>query len=206
MNLRQDCRGTTLIELIVVISVAGFLAFMAGVGLVIFFAKWNEMNLYSDLQIDAFNAIYKMKHGLIVESSQEADFLGIASADSITFSGQSGGMNNFTSIKCCQSTGEEAHKSDFVRFWWDVWDGEIKADYKYGQADEYGVVLFPEEHKDEIRVTRLIFQPISKYNSTQVVDDADKQIIRIILEAQIETSEDEVRKVKYTTTVALDIT
>ncbi|MCD4829547.1 MAG: hypothetical protein K8R90_09000 [Candidatus Cloacimonetes bacterium] len=196
MNLLKDSRGTTMIELIVVIAVAGFLAFMAGVGVVIFFAKWEELNLYSDLQIDAFNTVYKMKHGINVEGDYGADFMGIASADSISFTNQSGsGGNTFSRIRCFQSTGEALHTFDYVDFWWDAWEGNIKTYYRYVDTPPRPIVLFPIEHKDDIRVTRLTF---SRAGSSHVV--------KIVLEAQITIGEDKVRKVKFTTRVANDIT
>ena len=194
MNLTKDIRGTTLIELIVVISTVGFLAFMAGVGLVVFFAKWTELNLYSDLQIDAFNAIYAMKHGIIT-GGNEPDFYGIATADSVSFRSQSGGANVYRAIHCAQSTGETIHQTDWADFWWDTWEGTLNASYKYYQ-DEDNFVLFPVEHADDIRVTNLSFQPIGGSN----------EVVEIVLEAQIQITDDKVRKVKYVTQVAIGVT
>ena len=197
MNLRNNNRGTTLIELIVVISVAGFLAFMAGVGIMIFFAKWTELNLYSDLQIDAFNAMYSMKHGVVAGSSEDADFLGIASADSVRFINQSGGANNYTGIMCLQSTGEQIHNNDYVEFWWDAWDGVIKMRYSYGvEQQSRPTVIFPIEHKDDITVTNLSFRAGNNQND----------VVLMTLEARIKISDNKVRKVKYQTYVAIGIT
>jgi hypothetical protein len=131
------------VELMAVISVMGALAFMAGVGIIIFFAKWNELNLFADLQTDAFNTMMTFKQGLVVTQGDSEEYMGIAAADSVKFLNQSGGANNYTGIRCYHPNGEAAHERDYIEFWWDAWSGKIKASYIYGsESPSAPTILF----------------------------------------------------------------
>jgi prepilin-type N-terminal cleavage/methylation domain-containing protein len=196
-NLKQsNDRGFTLIELTITLVLTGIMIFMAGVGMIIFFSKFSHLNMYADLQNDAFDMMHTFKHGMIIEGSDGEEFLGIMVADTLKPE-DSTAPGEYRKLTCRYNGTETLHRNDYVTFYFDTVDGSVKARYKYGNdSPAVPVKLFPVEHSDEIEVTDLRFVQL----------DEEKRLWGVDLEAQIKdtgtsTNADWVRRVRFETKI-----
>ncbi len=187
-------RGFTLIELIVALTITGIMIFMAGVGIAIFFSKFEQLNMYADLQNDAFDTMHTFKHGMIIEGSDSQEFLGIMVADTVFFYDETS-MNVFRKIKCSFKGVETLHHSDYVEFYYDSGDRAVKANYRYGNDHpSTPITVFPVEHADDIRVTNLYFTDSDWINGGE-------RLIGVHLDAEMDIGDDLVKQVHFETRI-----
>lgn len=204
MKLMRSQAGFTLTELMAVIVISGFLMAVAATGFSTFFAKFDEMNAAMELQRDAFNCLQAIKNGIPIGSGANLQFQGIATADSVVFSGTSSLVSNSAnSITLYPPLTDQAHINDYVRIFYDP-RGFVRAQYAYGnQTTPAPLYLFPQNtKKNKTTVTKLLF---TKFNN----DGPVTKVVQVDLEAKVFIRRDKVNKkdiyeyVSYSTKMAL---
>ncbi len=187
-------RGFTLIELIVALTISGIMIFMAGVGMMIFFTKFNQLNMYADLQNDAFDMMHTFKHGMIIEGSDDGEFMGIMVADTLHSYDQVA-PGEFRILKCVFKGTETIHRGDYVQFEYDPIDKNVKAYYKYGtDSPSIPTVLFPVEHSDDIRVTDL------RFIDADPIEDG-LRLWGVSMDAEMDIGDSKVKRVHFETRI-----
>jgi prepilin-type N-terminal cleavage/methylation domain-containing protein len=193
MKSSSNARGFSMVELISVMAVVALLTAVAAYGISIFFYKFKALTAYADLQQDAMEVLMQMKNGVPIGSSSNAMLLGVASSTTITFPpgiSENGISHDITCTSPNISEGS-GHTNDYVRFYWDQYDGTINLRYQYGlESPSNPIVIFPTNHKDAVRVTNLTFT---------YMPGTARNVIRVILEAEIRITKKEVRRVHYET-------
>lgn len=211
MKILRTQAGFTITELMAVIVISGFLMTVAATGFGTFFSKFDEMNKTMELQRDAFNCLQTIKNGIPIGSGTSLQFQGIATADSVVFSGTNTLTTNAAnSITLYPPLTDQDHLSDYVKIFYDG-TRYIRAQYAYGQQTTPApLYLFPKNDRDtkltETKVTKLLF---SKYNN----DGPVTKVVKVELEAQklVRIAFDYVswkkikiyKKVSYTTLMAV---
>lgn len=191
-NLNEH--GYTLVELISVIALSGFLITIATVGFVSFFVKYQELTKWGELQKDAFECLTNIKNGIPVPKNanpRDQVYLGLASAKTIKFYGGAPGASFDNKIECIPSRAQIGHEYDRIRFYFD--GTAIRAWYTYGgfvsSPAEY---VFPKADKlGDMRVTNFKF---TKLNS-----GVDVKMVRVDLSARITISPKKYRTIEYST-------
>lgn len=182
------------------VVIMAFITFVAAIGISVFYAKFTELNLYSDLQHYAFEAVNTMKNGIPINDAGNIIFFGIASARTINLSGAMGSGQGYSHILCEMAIPGDGHVNDDVEFWFDRWDGRVLYNYTYGQDHpSRPITLLPVDHADKIRVTNLWFR---YHADTDPENSARNPLIRVGIEAQMKVTEQITKKVAYETMIS----
>ncbi len=185
-------QGFTLIELIIAMTITGIMIFMAGVGMMVFFVKFSQLNMYADLQNDAFDLMHTFKHGMIIEGSDDGEFMGIMVADTTKYSDQIA-PGEYRTLRCIFKGTETIHTGDYVEFSYDPVDRNVQARYKYGNySPSTPTILFPVEHADDITVTDLRFVNL---------DGTRERLWGVELDAEMDVGDDKVQSVHFETKI-----
>lgn len=182
-------KGYTMIELIVVMAIFGFLIAVSAVGFSVFFSKFNELSKWAELQKSAFECVLTVKNGLSVGSGMTQQFYGVANAEELTIEGTSGISG--TGITCKPPAHEAANIYDEVTFFWD--GNYVRASYKYGPiSSSYPLYVFPQfRRNNDIRVT--------KFRFTKVNSGPDTKVVQLDFEAEMKITQNRTRRVAYVT-------
>ena len=117
-------KGFTLIELIVALVISTLLIVIAGMGLSVFFGKYQELNAYVELQKDAIEFLNYMKYGYYVGTGSLTQFYGVTSADSLFLEGYTNEPGKYNSITITPPHTDN-NKYDFMNFYF--FDGFVRA-------------------------------------------------------------------------------
>ncbi|MBP7309791.1 MAG: prepilin-type N-terminal cleavage/methylation domain-containing protein [Candidatus Cloacimonetes bacterium] len=200
----KNDRGFTLIEMIVVMVISTLLIVAAGVGLSVFFSKYQELNAYVELQKDAVEFLNFMKNGYNVGSGSYIQFNGIANARRLEITGRSDQSGKGTGIRITPPALEEYVNSDFMHFYLN--DGVIRANYVYnGVQVNTPAYIFPKRAERE-RVTIEYFRVSdANVNNSIYVARIDEPlcVVKVELKAKVLTSKKRYRYVEFSTIMAM---
>lgn len=201
-TLRQQ-RGFSLIELISVLLISSMLIVIAGVGLSVFFSKYQEINAYVELQKDAMEFLNYLKNGYTVGSGSYTQFNGVASAKALEITGRSDEAGKGNGIKITPPFREE-FPHDFMHFY--LHEGVIRANYMYnGVQVNYPLYLFPKRAEAD-RVTIETFK-VGDANANnalfQYKTNEPMCIVNVELKARVKTAKDRFRVVHFQTVMAM---
>jgi len=196
-------RGFSLIELISVVLISSMLIVVAGVGLSVFFAKYQEINAFVELQKDAMEFLNYLKNGYNVGSGAYIQFNGVASAKALEITGRSEEAGKGTGLKITPPFKEE-FPNDFIHYY--LSNGVIRANYMYnGVQVNQPIFLFPK--RGEIgRVTIQSFKvsDANAYNEVYVsMLNEPLCVVNVELKARVQTAKNKYRNVHYKTTMAM---
>jgi len=182
-------KGYTLIELVVVVTIFGFLIMVSAVGFSVFFSKFRELSKWAELQKSAFECVMTIKNGISVGTGTNQQFYGVANAVQLSIEGVNAVSG--TSIVCKPPAHDAANIHDQVRFFWD--GNYVRATYRYGQlSTSYPIYVFPQFKRDnDIRV--------SKFRFTKVNSGPETEVIQLEFEAEMKISPTKTKTVAYVT-------
>ncbi|MBM4403863.1 MAG: hypothetical protein FJ042_05715 [Candidatus Cloacimonetes bacterium] len=178
-----------MIELVVVVTIFGFLIAVSTVGFSVFFSKFKELSKWAELQKSAFECVLTVKNGLSVGTGNSQQFYGIANAEKLYIQGVNAVTGN--TITCKPPAHEAANMNDQVRFFWD--GNYVRATYQHGQiSSSYPLYVFPPYKRDnDIRV--------SKFRFTRLNSGDETKVVQLDFEAEMKISPTKTRKVVYVT-------
>ncbi|PKN72748.1 MAG: prepilin-type cleavage/methylation domain-containing protein [Candidatus Cloacimonetes bacterium HGW-Cloacimonetes-3] len=196
-------KGFTLIELISVGIISSLLIVIAGVGLSVFFSKYQEINAFVELQKDALECLNYLKNGYNVGSGGYIQFNGVASAKALEITGRTDEAGKGNGLKITPPFMEE-FPNDFVHFY--LQDKIIRVNYMYnGVQVNTPLYLFP-KRAERSRVTIESFK-VSDANaySALFVNKIDEPLcaVNVELKAKVETSKNKFRYINFNTVMAM---
>jgi len=186
--------GFTLTEVLAAVAVSTILIAMAAVAILTFYTKYKELNLYAQLQQDAFDAVETIKYGYPFDIANDYVFLGIANSRSVRLevSGAQHGIHY--GIFCFPEDGDAGGEHDYVRYYYDRDAKAIRVQSLQG-VRFYQDQIFPRRNDSNIEVTSLHFSSLT--------GEENPRVIRLELKAMVSVSEDRTRYVTYRTNIAL---
>lgn len=199
--------GVTLIEMIVVIALMTMLILISGVGIGLFFRKYQELNAWAELQKDGMECLNYIKNGIPVgtqsvrvhdngdmEFMRPKEYYGVTNAMALKFVNAPFGASTANGIKITPPAPEGLDTNDFAQFY--LYDGAVRCSYMYrGVQSSSPLYMFPKKGKrDKMTLERFEFR---KLNTDQEV-----LAVEVILEAKVKTGPNTFRKIKYRTKMA----
>ena len=190
--------GFTITEMLVVIAISGFIFAVAATGFATFFAKFNELTAFSDLQKGAFECIQTMKYGIPIRTSAEGgqtwQFRGIVNCTSVSFAGMGNYANSSQSILLKPPAADINHVNDWVKFYQEgIYVRSSFADGTLNPPPDY---IFPKPARNNaVSVTKLEFTKLNAGDTAKVIG--------VRLEAKVKVRTNYYRYVTFSTKVAL---
>lgn len=202
-SLLMRNNGFTLIEVISVLLISSMLIVIAGVGLSVFFSKYQEINAYVELQAEAMEFINYLKYGYSVGSGSYTQFNGVASARAMEITGRSDEAGKGNGLKITPPSREE-FPHDFIHFY--LHEGVIRADYMYnGVQVNYPLYIFPKRaEQDRIIIEQFKIGDANENNALFPYKlDEPLCVVSVELKASVKTAKDRYRTVHFNTTMAM---
>lgn len=196
--------GFTLVELIAVMVISTLLIVIAGVGLSVFFAKYQELNAYVELQKDAVEFLNILKNGYNVGHGNSIQFNGVASARKLEITGRTNENGKGNGIKITPPTTEMYARIDMVHFY--LYEGVIRVNYiNQGIQVNTPAYIFPKRAERD-RVTIEDFK-VSDANVNEDIyvpkEDEPLCVLKVELKAKVKVSEGKYRHVNFSTIMAM---
>lgn len=202
-SLLTHNNGFTLIEVISVLLISSMLIVIAGVGLSVFFSKYQEINAYVQLQAEAMEFLNYLKYGYAVGSGNFTQFNGIASARALEITGRSDEAGKGNGIRITPPAREE-FPNDFMHFY--LHEGVVRANYMYnGVQVNYPLYIFPKRaEQDRITIEEFKIGDANENNALfQYKIDEPLCIVNVELRAKVKTAKDRYKTVHFKTTMAM---
>lgn len=203
-GLLKSESGFTLVEVLSVTLIMGFLIASAAIGFSVFFSKFRELSRWAELQSEAFESLQQIKNGILVGSGENTRFLGVSSANRLELVASGiGGIQGGYKLICYHPAqlnliqGQiDVTLEDRVEFWYDR--RAIRATTRiYGMPSSNAAYLFPPQEKtDYMEVTKFII-------SAGEIVGGEVKSVKIELSARVETGKKRYRYVNYSTIMAL---
>ena len=193
-SMLRNNRGLTLTEMVAAFAVSTILIGLAAIAIITFYTKFRELSYFAELQQLAFDAVETVKYGYPIRDQDEYIFLGVSNAKSITLDALSGGWGAFSGVTVIPDRSAPGHSNDYVRYFWDRNSKSLRVQGLYG-IRYFEDQFFPKRGDDKIEVTY--------FNLTSPTGAANPRVVKLEMKAEIRVSEDKVREVSYTTTIAL---
>jgi prepilin-type N-terminal cleavage/methylation domain-containing protein len=196
-------KGFTLTELLSVVVISTLLIVIAGVGLSVFFAKYQEINAFVDLQKDSIEFLNYLKNGYNVGTGNLLQFNGVASAKGLEITGRTYDLGVGTGLRIIPPFREE-YPYDFIHFY--LREGAIRVNYMYnGVQVNYPLYLFPKRSElDRIKIESFKVSDANAYNAIFVNKVNEPLcVVNIELKASVKTAKNKYRYVSYKTTMAM---
>jgi len=186
--------GFSLVEIITVTLLMTMLITSAAIGLSVFFGKIHELTRWIELQEDAMECINSIKNGVSVGSGINQQYYGVANSRTMKFfSSGFGGSGGSSKLVCYPPSSSEYYSNDNVEFYFD--GTFVRYRTVYAGSSSSNMYLFPERSKkDYIKITQ--------FNMTKYNHGDDVKVIRLVLNARIETGEDKYRYIRFSTLMA----
>ena len=197
-------KGFTLIEMIVVMVISTLLILSAGVGLSVFFGKYQEINAYVELQKSAVEFLNYLKNGYYVGSGNFAQFNGVANARALQIIGYSGQSGKGTGIYITPPALQEFATADYIKFF--LREGVIRADYMHNgvQVNTPAYVFPKREEMNKIKIESFLVSDANAFNSIYIPrEDEPLCIIKVELKARVEVRKNKYRYVEFSTLMAM---
>ncbi|MDD3235152.1 MAG: prepilin-type N-terminal cleavage/methylation domain-containing protein [Candidatus Cloacimonetes bacterium] len=201
-SLLHSPKGFTLIELITVMIISTLLIVIAGVGLSVFFAKYQEINAYVELQKDAMEFLNYLKNGYNVGSGNRIQFNGIVNAKAIELTGRTYETGKYSGIKILPPLKEE-FPHDFMHFY--LQDKVIRVNYMFDgvQVNVPGYVFPKRSQIGNVVIESFKISDANAYN-VLFVDNGKEPlcVVNVELKAKVKTSKNKFRYVHFNTVMA----
>lgn len=190
-------KGVSLVEIISVLVILTITTIFALSAIILFFNKYRELSYFSELQKSSLEAIETLKYGFpFTEGGGVYAFQGIVNANYAELMTPS--MDgNFVAIHL-RHIHSRSGDHDYVRFFWDRISQTIRMEaYRSASVPQfYQRRIFPEDPNSRIRVTNFDLSSLDG----QTVNPG---IIKMEMEAEIDIDEETVRRVHFTTNIAI---
>lgn len=192
-KLLRSRSGFTLVEVLTVTLIMGFLLASAMVGFSVFAAKFKEISRWIELQKDAFETLQTIKNGVSIGYGQSQLFYGVVNSNKLELraSGFGGGSDR---LVCYPGVDSESHANDKIEFYFD--GRAIKYQYVYGPTSSPTVDLFPSRKQRE-------YIQVQSFKIRQYNNGPEVKAIKLELSARINTSKNRYRYVNYSTIMAI---
>lgn len=185
--------GYTIVELMTVLAITGFLILAVGIGLSVFFSKFNEITKWEALQKESFECLEQIRTGI---AAPDNSLYGLANATKVEFIG--GGYNPTAARGIiAYHTGSGLHTNDKVTY---SYDGRsIRASLVYGgYSTPSPIYIFPKQNQlDYITIEKFTFSQLGHFEDTSV----NYTLIGVQLEAKVKVAKDKYRYIKYNTQI-----
>ncbi|MCB5277972.1 MAG: prepilin-type N-terminal cleavage/methylation domain-containing protein [Candidatus Cloacimonetes bacterium] len=220
LGIVNNNKGTTLIEILVVVIISTVLIAISAVGIIAFYNSYNRMKAYVDLQQGVMKSINMMRNGVLMPAS-DGNLMGIDDYSSSIneFWGASSALrldipnyNPFygwgTRLRIYPVVYTQQQNNDFLEYYID--QGVIRATYSYNGVNlSSPLYIFPErEERDKIEVTSLKFIDANKSPYYRRAEDESFPLIGIEISARALVKDNpnankrEYKEVTYKTYVA----
>jgi prepilin-type N-terminal cleavage/methylation domain-containing protein len=196
-------KGFTLVEIISVLVISTLLISVAGVGLSVFFSKYQELNDYVELQKDAMEFLNYLKNGVNVGSGSYIQFNGIASARKLEITGRTEDAGVGNGIRITPPSRAE-FPNDFMHIY--LREGVIRADYMYnGVQVNTPAYLFPKRAlRNKVKIESFKIGDANAGNAIFAYKpDEGLCIVNVQLKAKVETSKERFLTVDFKTVMAM---
>ncbi len=182
-------RGVTLVEVLVVILIVVVLIMISGLGIGLFFRKFQELNAWAELQKDALECLNTIKHGVPVGSGNNMEYYGVANAIKMQLTNTA--TNTSTGLRVTPPTNKGLETPDYAHFY--LYDGAIRCTYvHHGVQVASPLYLFPKrERLDDMSIDRFLI--------TRINPETETVAIQVELHGKVKTGKDSYRYVRYTT-------
>lgn len=195
--------GFTLVEMISVLVISTLLIVVAGVGLSVFFGKYQELNAYVELQKDATEFLSYIKNGYAVGAGNNIQFNGVVNARGLEITGRTNEAGKGNGIKIIPPLREE-YPNDFMHFY--LREGVIRADYMFnGVQVNTPAYIFPKRAlKDKVKITEFKIGDANAYNALFLYKPDEKLcVVTVELKAKVEITPKKFRNVSFSTVMAM---
>jgi prepilin-type N-terminal cleavage/methylation domain-containing protein len=202
----KNPKGFTLIELVSVAVISSLLIVIAGVGLSVFFAKYQEINAYVELQKDAMECLNYIRNGLGVGSGEFNQFNGVVSANAMELTGTSNESGSYSGLKLSPPPVElyEEFTNDFIHYY--LQDKVIRVNYMHnGVQVSSPLYLFPKRGEiDRVSIESFKVSDANAFNSLyQKKPDEPLCAVNVELKAKVKTAKNKYRYVRFSTVMAI---
>ncbi|MDD2228396.1 MAG: prepilin-type N-terminal cleavage/methylation domain-containing protein [Candidatus Cloacimonetes bacterium] len=202
IGLLRSSKGFTLVELITVMIISTLLIVIAGVGLSVFFAKYQEINAYVELQKDAMEFLNYLKNGYNVGSGNHIQFNGIINAKAITITGRTNEAGTGNGIRISPPLKEE-YPHDFMHFY--LQDKVIRVNYMFnGVQVNTPAYMFPKRSEtDNVIIESFKISDANAYNV--LFDNIIGEplcVVNVDLKAKVKTAKNKFSYVHFHTVMA----
>ncbi|MDY0151285.1 MAG: type II secretion system protein [Candidatus Cloacimonas sp.] len=196
-------KGFTLIEIISVLVISTLLITIAGVGLSVFFGRYQELNAYVELQKDAMEFLNYLKNGYNVGSGAYIQFNGIASARALEITGRTEDAGVGNGIRITPPAREE-FPNDFMHIY--LAEGVIKANYMYnGVQVNTPIYMFPKRAlRNKVKIESFKIGDANANNAIfRYKPNEGLCVVNVQLKARVETSDNKYIPVVFNTVMAM---
>jgi prepilin-type N-terminal cleavage/methylation domain-containing protein len=202
-QISNNQKGFTLIEMISVLLISTLLILVAGVGLSVFFGKYQELNAYVELQKDTTEFLSFIKTGYNVGSGNNIQFNGVVNARALEITGRTNEAGKGNGIKIIPPLREE-YPNDFMHFY--LQEGIIRANYMYNGVQVYSpAFIFPKRAlKEKVKIIEFKVGDANAYNALFPYKPDEKLcVVTVEIKAKVETSAKKFRNVSFSTVMAM---
>ena len=202
-QISNNQKGFTLIEMISVLLISTLLILVAGVGLSVFFGKYQELNAYVELQKDTTEFLSFIKNGYNVGSGNNIQFNGVVNARALEITGRTNEAGKGNGIKIIPPLREE-YPNDFMHFY--LQEGIIRANYMYnGVQVNSAAFIFPKRAlKEKVKIIEFKVGDANAYNALFPYKPDEKLcVVTVEIKAKVETSAKKFRNVSFSTVMAM---
>lgn len=202
-QISSNQKGFTLIEMISVLLISTLLILVAGVGLSVFFGKYQELNAYVELQKDTTEFLSFIKNGYNVGSGNNIQFNGVVNARALEITGRTNEAGKGNGIKIIPPLREE-YPNDFMHFY--LQEGIIRANYMYnGVQVNSPAFIFPKRAlKEKVKIIEFKVGDANAYNALFPYKPDEKLcVVTVEIKAKVETSAKKFRNVSFSTVMAM---
>lgn len=185
-------RGVTLAEVLVVIVIVVILIMISAVGISLFFRKYKELNMWSELQKEGLQCINTIRNGVPVGSGDNMEFYGVTNALRLQLMNTT--TNVSTGLRITPPTSKGLETPDYAAYY--LYDGVVRCTYvHHGVQVASPLYIFPpRERLDDMKV--------DKFQFTRLNPDTETQAIQVELHARVKTGPDNYRYIRFKTKMA----
>ncbi len=184
--------------------ISTLLILSAGVGLSVFFTKYQELNAYVELQKNAVEFLNFLKNGYNVGSGSYIQFNGIANARRLEITGRADQSGKGSGIRITPPALEEFSNVDFMHFY--LSDGVIRANYVYnGVQVNTPAYIFPKRaEKNRVTIEHFRISDANMNNAIYVPRlDEPLCVVKVELKAKVLITKKNYRYVEFNTIMAM---
>jgi len=185
--------GFSLVEIITVTLLMAMLITTAAIGISIFFGKMLEINRWIELQEDAIECLNSIKNGVSVGTGNNQQYYGVANAKTMRLVASGIGGGGAYKLVCNPPAEDIMYTGDLVEFFFD--GDHVRYRTVYAGSGSQNQYLFPSRNKKE-------YMKVTQFSLNQYNSGSDMKVVRVVLNARVETSKNKYRYVRFSTLMA----